>query len=80
MLITVLFFFASAPLKSFSTYWRYTNEIIIIIIIIILETHRHQNHRHHHHIALRGVEENHRNTYNTATLIVRQFLKYFDYT
>ena len=25
-----------APLKSFSTYWRYTNKIIIIIIIIII--------------------------------------------
>jgi len=24
------------PLKSFSTYWRYTNKIIIIIIIIII--------------------------------------------
>jgi len=25
----------SAPLKTFSTYWRYTNKIIIIIIIYI---------------------------------------------
>jgi len=29
-----LYIIFPAPLKSFSTYWRYTNKIIIIIIII----------------------------------------------